>query len=168
MFLSLHTITLMLYTMCIFFKSITVKWLKLIQRQLNCLADHPGCFWKSFYFFQWKHCDFLYLLATLFHAEPMCADCRVIFCIHTQSLSKWLSWKCFSRPRPVPINCTLTFKIETTITWKGNLWMNNNSNPLQKCGVVSVKFPEKPLDGYLQDPHTQVCHFENGCEVWKK
>lgn len=62
------------------------------------------------FFTAWMCRDFLYLPGALFQAETKCADCWVIWRIHSGYHSKWLSWRQFLWPEPAHVNYTLTFE----------------------------------------------------------
>lgn len=71
---------------------ITAEWVEklklLIQKQLNCLADHPGCFWKCFLYSPKVLRFRLYLPAAL----SLSLSCRTNVCrlpsylLHSQSV----------------------------------------------------------------------------------
>lgn len=105
-------------------------------------------------------CDFLYLPGALFHAETMCADCRVIKCIHIGSHSKWLSWRRFLWPEPAHADYTLTFKYVNLITEN---WISSFRHKTPHKSI----FYSRGVN-YLQESHRLLCHLETSCKIWEK
>ena len=163
-----------------FFKLITADWVEklklLIQKQLNCLADHPGCFWKCFlYSPKVLRFPFTYLQLSL------SLSCRTNVCrlpsylLHSQSVP---ANGCHGNAFP-----GLWGLYRLTVHWPSKLkWQSRNKKKRESGerataqqtaskphSVKSLEKPEKTkMVVICKDPHMQVSHLENSCGVWKK